>query len=335
MIKYSYALSESKVIIHVFNIERENRHDHKYYCLGCGEELIPRLGEIRKKHFAHKVEPNSTSCSLETYLHHTAKVILYESISQKISNNQPLYLNYQAETRCAACHFPGEGYKDCFVDKVKDRYNLLASFNTLYLEKRTDKFIPDLLLEKYNGDKIFIEIAVTHFSDNSKITSNNRIIEISIKSEKDLRHLSGEELNPSMLDVKCINFNIKKRKVEITKDACKYGSKYVFVVEENGKAFIMENLNNPEYYNFRRKSYPFCRDIETIECLDEAFIETAKIAFEAGIDIKSCHLCRYHGYQNHLGIKTYQIFCKFRKINIEKPNHAAVCRYYRADRNSF
>ncbi|MDP3444151.1 MAG: competence protein CoiA family protein, partial [Ignavibacteria bacterium] len=138
MAKYSYALSDLDDLIHVGEIEKEKRHIHKYYCLGCGQEMIPRLGVKRMKHFAHKVEDNSTSCSFESYLHHAAKILLYESIKQKISKNKPLYLNYSYETHCAVCHFPEEGFENCLLSGDIGKYNLLIHYKIVQLEKIVD-----------------------------------------------------------------------------------------------------------------------------------------------------------------------------------------------------
>ena len=335
MIKYSYALTDQEEIIHVDSITPETKNTYKYYCLGCGKELIPRLGKVRQNHFAHKVQQDMSSCSIETYLHHTAKILLYDSIKTKIADQDPLYLNYSVENHCAACHYPKEGYSDCFLTSTNEKYNLLAHYNNVQLEKRAATFIPDLSLTRIDGDRIFIEIAVTHKSSDKKITSGNKIIEITIKENEDLEHLSGNEINPSLLETRCINFNFKNRFVPIKREECPYGNKNVFIVYTNGKAVLLDNLTNPRYYSLKHKAWFYYRELEGIYDTAETFIACVEAAFEEGVKIKNCYLCRYHGYQTSFGIESMHVFCKFKRINVSNSNKASECEYYRADRSSF
>jgi predicted RNA-binding Zn-ribbon protein involved in translation (DUF1610 family) len=335
MIKYSYALTDQEEIIHADSITPENRKTCKFYCLGCGNELIPRLGKVRQKHFAHKVQQDLSLCSIESYLHHTAKILLYDTIKTKIADQDPLYLNYSVENHCVACHYPEEGYSDCFLATTNEKYNLLAHYNHVQLERRAATFIPDLSLIRKDGDRIFIEIAVTHTSSDKKITSGNKIIEIIIKSEEDLEYLPGNAINPSTLETRCINFNFKDRFVPIKRKECPYGNKNVFIVHTNGKAVFLNNLTNPEYYSLKRKAWFYYRELNGIYDTAEAFIACVEAAFEEGVKIKNCYLCRYHGYQKSFGIESMHVFCKFKRINVSNSNEASECEYYRADRSSF
>lgn len=335
MIKYSYALSDSNEIIHVEKIEKAQRHNHKYYCLGCGAELIPRLGEKRQKHFAHKIEVDSASCSSESYLHNTAKNLLFKAIKQKISTKQPLYLFYPVDMHCSFCHFPGEGNVDCYLDTIKEKYNLLTHFHEVRLEKRIDNFIPDLVLSRRNGDRIFIEIAVTHYSESEKVNSGNKIVEITIDSEDDIQYLGGDMINPTQLNTKLIGFRFKEKTVRISRDECRYGSKNAFIIFRTGKACLFANLTNSKFFNLKKSQWLYFTELKDFNGYAQAFINSLEAAYLAGINVQNCYLCRYHGYQSSSGKCKTKVFCKFLRIKISKSNYAIECKYFHADANSF
>ena len=43
-IKYQYAYLDGVIgkIVHISDISQDNRNLHKYICIGCGHELLPR-----------------------------------------------------------------------------------------------------------------------------------------------------------------------------------------------------------------------------------------------------------------------------------------------------
>lgn len=75
LIKYHYAYDESKQVININDVSSIERSKHSYYCVGCGAEMIPRLGKINAHHFAHKV--SQEYCGSETYF--------YISLQNKLS----------------------------------------------------------------------------------------------------------------------------------------------------------------------------------------------------------------------------------------------------------
>jgi len=335
MIKYSYALADQKYIININDISPETRKTHIYYCLGCGKELIPRLGEVRLKHFAHKVQQENDSCSGETYLHYTAKILLYNSIRAKIKNKKPLYLQYMGENCCASCHYPEEEYRNCTISQTSRKIDLLSQFDEIHLEKRTDKFIPDLLLTNKNHERVFIEIAVTHKASDTKTNSGNKMIEIIIKEEKDLIYLTGDQINPEQLEAHSINFKFPKKFISIKPEECPCGNNSLFFVYRNGKARLLSNLKNPESYPLKHKTWYYYRLIKGHGDGVETFISCLEAAYNEGVNVKNCYLCRYHGYKIVCGITTKGIFCKFLRRDIQNSNNAAECEYYRPDPSTF
>ena len=57
-IKYqrAYIDNDPEKIISIKEVTKENRNQYKYYCIGCGKELLPRAIEskYKKPHFYHK-----------------------------------------------------------------------------------------------------------------------------------------------------------------------------------------------------------------------------------------------------------------------------------------
>ncbi len=335
MVKYSYALMESNQIVDINELEKNKRSEHKYFCFGCEKELIPRLGEKRKKHFAHKIVSSEYSCSFESYLHRVAKYLLYQSIRKKIKEGQPLYLNYEFDKHCSSCHYPEAGRKNCYLSTKKARYNLLRQFRTVKLEKKVDEFIPDICLFSERGDRIFIEIVVSHYSEPTKVISGNKIIEIVIESESDLSYLCKDEINPFLLEVKLLNFDFKVENSKISQRDCPYGDKNVFLVTSSGKAKLATGLSFFKYYQIKNTEYPYFVEFEEAENVAKVFISAVESAYSANIRIFNCHLCRYHGYKTNYDIQDKTVFCKFKKIIIDNSNQAADCEYFRADEKSF
>jgi len=94
-VQYAFALDEDGALTHINKALRE----HSYTCLGCGKRLNPVLGEINAKHFRHLEE----CCSLETYLHRTAKEAFFRWYQQALNTNSPIVLGLE---RNIVCHNP-------------------------------------------------------------------------------------------------------------------------------------------------------------------------------------------------------------------------------------
>lgn len=129
-----------------------------------------KKGDDRADHFSH-YHPDTVNkeCSwgYETELHLLAKEVIYEQkrIILPIGTFEPAY-----ET---------------------------INFDIVELEVRADNRIPDLI-GHYHGDKIHIEIAVTHFCDHEKIaelkTNNTSCVEIDLSELVILDDLIDKEL---------------------------------------------------------------------------------------------------------------------------------------------
>lgn len=195
-IKYSYCLDESNnQLIHISEVTKENRNDHKYKCISCGREMSVWLqgnGErSRRSHFGHKA---NCSCNSETYLHKLAKI--------KIKEN--FYKHHKLIVRIKGYFMCCEGdYCKMFNEYLcNDRYieplNLCDYYDTCEEEKGVNGVVADLLLTKSNNPNlapVLVEIYVTHRCTEEKIYKGLRIFETKrIKSEEDIEDMLNNDL---------------------------------------------------------------------------------------------------------------------------------------------
>ena len=68
---YNFAKDETGAVTDIATIDESSRHRSKFFCIGCGEEMVPVLGQRRRHHFRHK--SLTVNCSYETYLHQLGK----------------------------------------------------------------------------------------------------------------------------------------------------------------------------------------------------------------------------------------------------------------------
>ena len=117
------------------------------FCPSCHKPLIARKGEKSIHHFAHH---KSQECykALETSLHLAAKEILEKQKKIRL----PAVITKMCEAH---------------GDQLQLFKEQAITFDKIYLEKRLDNIIPDVIIE-LNGRKLLVEIAVTHFLDEEK-----------------------------------------------------------------------------------------------------------------------------------------------------------------------
>jgi competence CoiA-like predicted nuclease len=89
MIKYQWSKDENDNLVDINHLDESSRKRNKYFCISCGNELIAKLGKIKKHHFAHK---NEVNCSKETYLHLLGKKLFYDSYTECLTTKKPFYI---------------------------------------------------------------------------------------------------------------------------------------------------------------------------------------------------------------------------------------------------
>lgn len=212
-IKYRYAEDENGAVVDIFGLTEKDRKD--YICLGCDRVLRPALGEIRKKHFRHKVDDN---CSQETYLHRMGIYLFHKTYQDCINQNNKFTLETPVKNVCHCCE---EG--PCNQPETSTICDLSSKYRQSIIEKRDlisdDIFIPDIMLYDGNFNKIYIEIAVSHKSSQKKVDSGIPIIEIEIAKEEDLGLLTSNKLSFKDNRIKFFNFKDQVSNVDVT-DRC-------------------------------------------------------------------------------------------------------------------
>ena len=229
-IQYRYASNEIYAIVNISKIDQRNTGI--YRCLNCGKEMIPRLGEIKRHHFAHKV---IGSCSSETYLHELGKRTFYSEFEKAKDTGHPFILKYAKDKYCNGCKIFDKSRCDLEAEIVK--LDLGKSCIEIRLESHYEKYRPDILL-KYEGEVIFIEVKVTHKVSTKKIDSGEKIIEISIENEDDIEIIKSHFLVDDDKKVQLYNF-IKEEEVFIKPKDCSKRH-YFATLKKDGNLIVKE-----------------------------------------------------------------------------------------------
>ena len=95
VVKYHYALDEHNRLVHINDVDRDNRFSHTYHCLNCGADMVPRMGNVRAWHFSHCADEDH--CGTETYLHKLAKLL----IRSKFENDSSFNIRYYRDVVCS------------------------------------------------------------------------------------------------------------------------------------------------------------------------------------------------------------------------------------------
>lgn len=207
MVEYEYALDDEENAVFI-----EDAIPKKMYrCPDCNSEMIPRKGDIRTNHYSHKNIELHKSIN-ETPLHYNTKWFIHNLIKDSLQNKRRIYNEimcpkqdiysiykyipygifetHQIEHN-VEWYFPENHILkpiDIFFD-----YYVTDGIDNLDVEKKDQKFIPDVSLLK--NDKLIkaIEIVHTHDDSNEKTDyyRDNKIdvIKIKVQSEDDLESI--------------------------------------------------------------------------------------------------------------------------------------------------
>lgn len=310
LIKYRYADSSGTVI----DIESvgENRN-RDFTCLSCHNTLVPVLGQKRQKHFRHKAD---VECSKETYLHNLAKRVFCETYQQCLADGSSFIIEYHSPRICSHCTH----YGPCTIEPALYKADLTKIFKKVMLESRVGNFIPDVLLVSDKDDKLFVEIAVTHFSEESKTGAGFRMVEIAIDSEEDIGLIRRKVLSVLDTRITMMNFRVKPYKGDLYRE-CSREISY-FRLHKSGKSIIVGPSPMWQYDELLRSG-------ECVEKVDypgpDIYAEMVRKHFKAGQHIRNCLLCQFHC----IGYRTGTSFCKLAKKGIDNLNYASDCQKYR------
>jgi len=206
-----YAIDKEESLIEVKNAL--NGLKCECTCKCCGEPVLSKQGKVNDWHFAHvsKIDCKYSNNPGETDLHILAKEVFKE---HKTLSMDRVYFEGKLVTKSSVVKF----------DKIE-------------LEKRVDNFIPDIIA--YKGSScVWIEIAVTHFTDRKKIDyckkNNITLIEIDLSTtDRDItkgllkeeivdttkkRFLWSSKIFNKVNDHHAINFNKYKELIDYKKN---------------------------------------------------------------------------------------------------------------------
>lgn len=177
-----------------------------FTCLGCGKAILSKRGKIKRHHFAHVAEQEGT-CSFETYLHKMGISKFIDVYKKRIKENKEFLLEVAKGEICYKSECPYGRKNTCDNITGYTKISLLPKYSSCEREVRDGGFIPDILLSTEDGQKIYIEITVTHPVQESKIESGIPIVEIKLKSEADVTMFEEGFLSQRNKHVKMYNFH--------------------------------------------------------------------------------------------------------------------------------
>lgn len=187
-IKYQYAYDENQHLISIADVTEENRKEHQYVCIGCGNPLLPRAikSQCRRPHFYHKQD---VSCSGETYLHKLAKRMFKE----RFDRAEHFRITYCVNKICSVKGCALRNIQ-CRIDDCTITVDLKQYYDTCQEEVPINGFVADILLtnsKKNDLPPILVEVCVSHPCEPEKRNSRLKIIELNVQSEEDIKALLG------------------------------------------------------------------------------------------------------------------------------------------------
>ena len=199
--KYAYDADQNKKLVSIDDVVNNSIRDHSFFCINCGQELIPAIGKTNVPHFKHKT---NVKCDGESYLHKLAKLRIHDLFydftkpfnikftraicKQKEEQSCPAFTSLCTKHKITTFDLH-EYYNVCDIEKkIHIEKNGNNSFCNFVKEDDSQTYIPDLLLTKEGSlnNPILIEIWNKHKSSDEKIKTGLRIIEIKIFSEEDI-----------------------------------------------------------------------------------------------------------------------------------------------------
>lgn len=183
-----YAVDLNGFLVNVDDVRTGN--ECGCFCPACKEPLMAKnQGQKRIHHFAHQ---SGTECDFayESMLHLLAK----EKVRNAFLNNDEFWMSFEYGSYCPQsekCVYVR--YGNCRTIQQKS-FDLKKFYDSCEQEIRYDKIRRRSDLKIYlsthpEREPIYIEFCVTHASDDDKLHSGNKIIEILIEDENDILNI--------------------------------------------------------------------------------------------------------------------------------------------------
>lgn len=320
-VQYPYADVGAPKLLHISEVTPENRRAYNYECPCCKKRLRPRLGKKNRHCFFHD---KGSRCAMDKYIHDTAERLLKE----KFDSDVPFELEMSVSKQCSKfekCIFKSHyNPVNCKSQETKT-FNLKDYYQECLVEKQIGEFRPDLALidPTCKREPIFIEIWHKHRSEDTKLKSGNRIIEIRLKKMEDLESLVKEPIRESET-VQLFNFKPT-----------------TFIPDEENSLMLYKFVLYPSY-----RSY--LTPVPTIRCTDyldkhfphplieitanllgyydtnEFWQYCLHICRDKGFDVRDCYMCK-HSRRNREAEEgdTKTVYCK----RLTTPEAKHICEH--------
>lgn len=287
--KIPYALNQDGVLVHVDSVP--NGNNCGCICPACRKPLQARnAGSIKMHHFAHQ---SGVECpnAYETVMHLLAK----EKIQKAFYENKVFNIDFEYNSYCPnkeTCKFVR--YGNC-TTKTRKTFNLKDFYDSCEQEIPYDEIRRRSDLKIWSSTNpqrapIYIEIFVTHPSDDEKLHSGCKIIEVKIENETDIENILSHGFVED----------------EITKDV--YGEP---IGEKKTKmcGFKNEDYNNKELneeiafsrYILYKSGKSQCRQ-ETCMCKELKRVRPNalyEVCFHNDVALGIYELAKWMGYRNY------------------------------------
>lgn len=305
----------------IIDIQKTNDlNNQQYFCPYCHKEMIPKRGNIRKPHFAHKAD----KCSYDKYLHSIAEIMIMDWFNK----NGTIMLSMNNYGKC-------DRYSSCaFYDKmscngtIREQFDLKKYYSKCIREYRYGGFIADLYCESdaYPNSPIFIEIFVTHECSQEKKSSGIRIIELAIQSEEDILDIVKSTKLIESEKVRLYNF---KRNGSPVNKVVRPFQKYVLY--PTLKSYVERDISCRNYDQHRKGIYEISMPYD--DCIyspisSEMYMVGKVKAYLDGYLKRDCQICKWQA-------ETMEgdVFCKLYKKcgnpKLCKDNDASRCSMFR------
>ena len=197
LVQYGYALlDDTGKTISIGEVSRKFGHTHKFYCPHCKNEMYATYGEhIQQPHFRH----NGAKCEYSNYLHALAEQVFIEEYEHCIHDGLPFYLSYHILAKCVRECIKERSY--CGKKNITRTIDLTQYFTKVSREARVEigeRFRrPDILLESEDGKQLWVEIWVSHQTEEEK-RKDGTILELRFHNENEIEEIRKHSLTQSV-----------------------------------------------------------------------------------------------------------------------------------------
>ena len=314
MIKYQYAKDDNEKLIDIDSLNDENRNRSKFFCIGCGNELIARLGKIKVHHFAHK---KVVTCSGETYLHLLGKQLFFENYTDCLNKQKPFAIEiYQKrnDKDIVVCSF------SCMSEApAKDLMNFFEKGYPYVLDADVTSG------EQTDGTyKVFVEIERHKDVPTQVLEMLDGVGKLANIDKFKFRYYKSFKSQDAQMENISATVPLDKSALTLDKDGrCLLKQKNLRQIKSR-LATEKEKIVNYEISKDSGHNY------------SEIFKTGVATYAQQNLKVKNCFICRYHAennswnyYEDTTGVP---IFCKFLKIKCNS-NQAVSCEYFKLEKN--